>query len=227
MFARSYWYTIASGILPAVLWCACNSPLSDVPVSEPSVLRAIALAERDIGASNTTSSVLMLELRDKHEEWVHLKEGSVTVNGLPMGYDGLGAYTRNDAVAPEATYSFVVTLSDGSTYTCVVHTPKNLYQFTVPASHNRTTPLTVGWQETDASAGATLSLQGDSVSAQYYPSSSLGSFTLQPSDLARFHPGETVHLTLRLSKAGQVDGRFMSTSTASASFSIARNMVLQ
>ncbi len=217
---RTAYAAIALG---ALVWCSCESPLSDVPISEPSVLRAEVVAQRAIGSSGYTASVLEVALRDKHEQWVELKEGSVSVDGLLMSYDGFGAYVRNDPVQPDVDYTFVVTLSDGSKYTSKVHTPKNLSQFTVPATYNRTGPFTVSWREVDPTASATLDLVGDSASAEFSVSSSQGSYTLQATDLARFHAGETVRVMLTFTKSGQVDGRFMSTSFAEALFSITRN----
>jgi hypothetical protein len=213
------------GLLVA-LWPACSSPLSDVPISEPSVLRVSALAQHDIGTSGAATSLLQVALFDKHEQWVELKEGGVTVNGLPMSYNGLGAYTRSDVVRPDVNYSFVVTLSDSSKYSCNVHTPLNLYQLNLPASYNRTGPLTVSWLSVDVTAQTVLELSGDSASARYNIPSSQGSFTLQPTDFSQFHSPQTLRVTLSYSKPGLVDYHFMSTSSAWASFSISRNMQL-
>lgn len=203
-----------------------QSPLSDVPISDPSVLRVIAQANRGIGTSGSVTSLLEVRLYDKHDEWVQLKEGSVTVNGLPMDYGGFGQYARNDEVRADANYAYVVTLSDGSHYTCGAHTPKNLFQLTVPASYNRAGPLTVSWLQVDSASQASLEIKGDTVTAKFYPISSQGSFTLQSADLARFHHGQTLLITLMYLRPGQADSRFMSTSSASASCSISRNIQL-
>ncbi len=212
----------------AAIVSTCTSPLSDVPVSEPSVLRAAAVAERDISASNIASTFFQLALRDKHEQWVHLKEGDVTVGGLPMSYNSfLGSYVRNDVVLPNATYTFVVTLSDGSRYTCTVRTSKDLNELTVPSSYDRTGYFTVSWKEVDGSTTAMLTVAGDSTSASYYPQSASGSYRLPSSEFTRFHGSQTLRITLTLTKPGQVDGRFMSTSTAASWFSITRTCLLR
>lgn len=211
----------------ALVWCSCSSPLSDVPISEPSVLRAVAVAERDIGVTNGITSFLQLSLRDKHEEWVELKEGNVTVNGLAMSYDGWGSYVRNDAVQPDANYTYKITLSDGSKYSCQVHTPKDLHQFDVPSEYDRKSPLTLTWQESDGAAQARIDLADASQTFSYYPYASAGSYTLQPSAFDKFQAGATIRVTLTFTTNGSADPRLMSTSTAYGSFSISRNLLLR
>ena len=201
-----------------------QSPLSDVPVSEPDVLRVIAEADRDVYASGSASSLLRVTLYDKHDEYVELNKGNVTVNGLPMNYVVWGQYERTtDVVNPDYNYTFTVTLSDGSQYSCRVHTPKNLNQLSVPATYDRNSPLKVTWGEIDNQALATLTFSGDTT-LTFYVLASQGSVTLQPSALAKFHSGQTLTVTLTYTRSGSVDSGFMSTSSAGASFSVSRYM---
>jgi hypothetical protein len=215
-------------ILLGFLWTSCElteSPLSDVPISEPSVIRVVAEADRDVGTTNYTSSRLMVSLYDKHEEFIELKQGSVSVNGLPMAYSGFGEYIRtNEAVRADADYTFVITLSDGSQHSCGVHTPKNLNQLTVPATYDRKSNLVVSWQTPDPAAVTTLILSGDTVTTRYQISQGAGSVSLPPSSLAKFHGGQTLSVEILEVRSGHLDGGFMSTSTVTASFSISRSM---
>ena len=220
-------YQMITGVVLSFIGTSCElskSPLSDVPVSEPDVIRVIAEADRDISSSNTSSSLLRVTLYDKHEEFIELKKGSVAVNGLPMSYLMLGEYERNDVVQPDYDYTFTVTLSDGSNYSCHVHTPKNLYQMTVPSTYDRKSALTITWGDADPQAQGTLSFYGDTTSASVNVTSGQGSVTVQPSSLVGLHSGQTLRVELEYKRKGTVDVGFMSTSIAGAWFTITRSM---
>ncbi len=216
------------GVLLGFVGISCElteSPLSDVPISEPSVIRVLAEADRDNGSTNAVSSLLMVTLYDKHDEFIEIKNGQVSVNGLSMTYCGFGQYIRtNETVSPDASYTFVVSLSDGSQYSCNVHTPKELRELTVPAQYDRKSNLVITWQTSDPEAVTTLIVKGDTVQTQYRVASGAGTFTLQPSALTRFHSGQTLKVKVLEVRTGHVDVGFMSTSSATASFSISRNM---
>ncbi len=215
-------------IAAIALGSSCQSPLSDVPISEPSVVRVVALVERDVYTTGGVAHTVEATLLDKHNEFIHLKEGSVKVNGLDMSYSWPRGYVRDDLqVVPDKDYTFNVTLADGSEYSCRAHTPLNLYELTIPAEYNRSTPFTVSWRSTDVTAVTRLDLRGDSATASFTLPSGDGTYSLQPTAFAQFHGSQTVHATLTLSKKGQVDAGFMSTSTADAVLSITRDFHLQ
>ncbi len=220
-------YRMIRCMLSGIVFAACQlveSPLSDVPISEPSVIRVLAEADRDIQSSNSSSSLLRVTLYDKHDEFIELKDGHVSVNGQPMSYHMLGQYERTDNVKPDFDYTFTVSLSDGSEYSCRVHTPKDLHQLNLPATYDRKSPLTITWADADPLAEGSLTFYGDTTWATVYVSPAQGSVTLQPSALSNLHSGQTLHVTLEYKRRGAVDSGFMSTSTVGAWFRISRTM---
>jgi hypothetical protein len=214
----------ASGII-AFLSQSCGiveSPLSDVAITEPGVLQIIALAERDLGPSNLTSTEFMVNVYDKHGEYVKVKNGNVTVNGMPMSNSIFGEYLRTgDDITAKSTYTFTVTLSDGSKYSCHVQTPADLHKLNLPTSYDKKAALTVSWQSSDAAGQTTIGIAGDTTSTQVGVSPGQQSITLQPSAFARFHGGQRLRVTVTSTTEGHIDGGFMSTSRVSATFSIA------
>ncbi len=212
----------------AAICFSCQSPLSDVPISEPSVVRVVVLVERDTYTTGSVAHTVEATLLDKHNEFIHLKEGSVTVNGLEMSYSWPRGYVRDDLqVVPDKDYNFNVTLSDGSEHSCKVHTPLNLYEFIVPSEYDRSAAFTVSWRNADGMAATRLDLRGDSATTSITLPSADGTCSLQPTAFAKFHGSQTVHATLSLSKKGQVDSGFMSTSSADAVLSITRDFHLK
>ncbi len=69
-------YQMITCRLSDIAIAACQfveSPLSDVPVSEPSVIRVQAEADRDIQSSSASSSLLRVTFDDKHDEFRQLE----------------------------------------------------------------------------------------------------------------------------------------------------------
>lgn len=202
-----------------------NSPLSDVPISDPSLLQIIAVANRDVSPDGFASSTLSVNLYDKHGEYVKVMNGKVEVNGEVMTDSYFGSYVRSgEPVTANTHYGFTVTMSDGSRDSCHVRTPADLRTLTVPSSYDRKAPFVVSWSGADPSLPTTVEFLGDTLSVTLSASAGQSSLTVQPASIARLHSGQTLRVTASIRRTGSIDSGFMSTSRVTATFSVARNM---
>jgi hypothetical protein len=109
----------------SVLFLTCiDSPLSDVEITDFGLISGMFIVSKDFNASRTIETV-SASIRDKNLFGIHIKNGSVTVNGQTMSFESISkTYLRNIPVTRDNTYTFVVTLPNGDTSISVVTTPK-------------------------------------------------------------------------------------------------------
>lgn len=109
----------------SLLFLTCiDSPLSDVEITDFGLISGMFLVSKDFNANQTTELVTVA-IRDKNLFGIHIKNGSVTVNGLSMAFNPISkTYHHTIQVIKEKVYTFVVTLPNGDTSISVVTTPK-------------------------------------------------------------------------------------------------------
>lgn len=206
----------------------CNlveSPLSDVPISNPSVLQVIAVANREMTAAGGVTMTLKVNLYDKHGEYVKIMDGAVLVNGKQMHDGSYGDYILDtEPVRPLTRYAFTVIMSDGSRESCAVRTPADLSRFDVPASVNLSEAFTITWSKADDAIPLTVDFDGDTASVRLVSARGATSMRVLPSELRPLHPGQVLRVTASYVATGGIYGGFMSTSRVSSTFSVVRSM---
>ena len=142
--------------LPAVaiilFFGSCESPLSDVEITDPGTLITTFAVDRTMLADGTVNTALSATLLDKNLASIELKNGHVKVNGQQMSvYELLNITTYH---IPDATvslntqYNFEVVLANGQSYAGAIMTPdKTFTSFTAPTNATRDSDLTISWQD--------------------------------------------------------------------------------
>lgn len=139
-------------VATSLLFSSCESPLSDVEITDPGTLITTFSADRTMLDDGTVNTALSATLLDKNLASIELKNGQVKVNGQQMSvYEILNISTYH---IPEATvslnteYNFEVVLANGQSYAGTVTTAgKTFTSFTVPTNATRDSDLTVSWQD--------------------------------------------------------------------------------
>jgi hypothetical protein len=223
----------------------CSSPLSDVSISDPSVIQPQLYVSKTI--DNGAKVVEYIgEIWDKNLQLVTLKDGGVKVNNISMGthtipiFNGQEYYISGEdslKYSLNTNYTFVITLGDGSQYNGSVTTQsKDLYQFTAPSSQSRTQDLLISWLDTDPNATMSVQVlykyQTDSSSSSntetvQIPSSAKGSFIISKTYFTPSQGKTTeVDLTLISEIRGTIDSRFRAGSSIVSDLKMTRNVTM-
>jgi hypothetical protein len=218
--------TIILALIAGLFGCnLVESPLSDVPISDPNVLQVIAVANREMTAAGGVKPTLQVNFYDKHGEYVKIMDGAVLVNGKQMRDGSYGDYVLDtEPVRPLTRYTFTVIMSDGSRESCAVRTPADLTKFSVPATVNTSESFVITWSETDGSLPLIVDFVGDTASVRLIAAVGATSMRVMPSELRPLHPGQVLRVTASYVSKGTVYGGFMSTSRVSSTFSFVRSM---
>lgn len=205
----------------AFFFSNCESALSDMEVTDPSVLRTTFVAERALLDNGTVLNSLHANIFDKNLASVELKNGQVKVNGQQMSVNEIlnisTYYIPSATVNLNANYDFEVVLANGESYSGTVTTQEKTFTaLTVPSTGNVDSDLTVSWQEvyvhdeliislgfTTASglvAGPTFNLTAEQMQA--------GNFVIPKSNFATPAGITSVMVTLTGVKYGTIDSQF-------------------
>jgi hypothetical protein len=203
----------------------CESALSDIEITDPSVLQTHFVVERALLDNGTVVSSLNATLLDKNLASVELKNGQVKVNGQQMSETeilNISTYHIPGATVDLNTdYDFEVVLPNGQSHTGTVTTQaKTFTSVTVPSNSSVDSDLTISWQDVyvhDALgislnltspagtvAGATFTLTPAQMEA--------GSFVIPKSNFATPAGITSVLITLSGAKYGTIDPKFRSGS---------------
>lgn len=229
----------------SLIGLSCSSPLSDVNVTDPSLLEPQLVVMKSIGTTGNRSVVYTADIYDKNYNLVTLQNGSVKINGFNMNeranlFGGEEYYLQGESevkFAPDGTYKFTLTLSDGSKYYgTVTSQSKDLTEFIVPSSQSRTQPIDVSWKDTDPSAAMSIQLvykystdssSGTGTRTVSISDPSSGTFSISPS-LFTAGQGTTneVDLTLVSEITGTIDPGFRAGSSTVCKLTIERDVTL-
>ena len=66
-------------LLALMLLSECTSPLSDIGLTDPSLIRM----NIELGKKRSSSSIEAV-IYDKNSNFVELRDGSIAINGIPM-----------------------------------------------------------------------------------------------------------------------------------------------
>ncbi len=146
-----------------VVLSSCESPLSDVEITDPGLLQTHFVVERALLQDGSVIASLNTTILDKNLASVELKNAHVKVNGEEMSTTELlnitTYYIPSASVNLNTAYNFEVILSDGQSYGGSVTTPgKTFTSVSVPSNPGINEDLTVSWDDVHVYEGLTISL---------------------------------------------------------------------
>ena len=136
--------------------CTEDSALSDVEISDPSIIAPYILVSRNIDENNNFNSKTEVWLYDKNGNSIELKKGEVRLNHMRMNLKKLAItnapyYSGENIVSKvelNTNYSFEIELSDGKIYSANVQTQaKDINQLSLPSNYNKQNDMDISWQE--------------------------------------------------------------------------------
>lgn len=219
---------------------SCDSPLSDVEVTDPSLLMVNFAAEKSIAADGTVLGALTATVFDKNLASVELKKGTVKVNGKQMSITEIvnikTYYVPQASVSLDTNYGFEMTLADGTVYNGLVKTPaKGLTSVTVPASPAINEDLVISWTDVavhddliitlnltspaGTTPGATFNLTEDQMAA--------GTFTIPKSSFTTPAGITSATITLTAVEYGTINSKFRSGSGTISRMRIEKKVTFQ
>lgn len=144
----------------AILLGCTKSNLSNVAVSDPSLLQVNIVIHRRVSYDGNTTSINAY-LKDKAGRTVANQAIQIRINGQALRLNGgssnyYGAFpyyelpdTALKAVGDANTYTFTMVLADGAEHvigTCQAQPDPTASQLELPKTHSRRQPLLVQWQ---------------------------------------------------------------------------------
>ncbi len=220
---------------------SCSSPLSDTNVTDPSLLEPRLAIRKAITTSGAITIEYLADIYDKNLNLVTLQNGNVRIGNYQMNQranllGGIEYYLTGESEVSfslNKTYSFTLTLSDGSTYNgSVTSQTDDLVRFDVPSIQSRTQSINVTWSSTDPNAEMwiqmatrykTDSSQGVAYQTLRIANPAAQSYTITPSQFSTAEgTAYEVDLTLVSEMKGTIDPRFRSGSGTVCDMSIDR-----
>lgn len=137
--------------------CSDDSSLSDVELTDPSIIRPVIELNRSWDDDGQLTTKIKVFLWDKNSDLIELKKGNVSVNGQLMHTEdvltGGQYYTIDESmlqVGIDELYTFVIELADEEQYEASITTQDvDLYELNLPANYNKTNDMEINWQGPD------------------------------------------------------------------------------
>lgn len=150
--------------------CMEDSALSDVEISDPSLIQPDISLYRIRDNSGLLTSKIEVFIWDKNYNSIELKKGSVSVNGqimqlkkLPL--TGAPYYTIDTSILKvelNKLYTFTISLGDGKLYQSSINTQSiDLTSLILPAAYNKQDNMTISWAGHDISSEFNIQLACD------------------------------------------------------------------
>src|SRR5687767_5324092 len=135
-----------------LFFSSCESALSDMEITDPSLLHTTFVAERALLDNGTVLYSLHANLFDKNLASIELKNGQVKVNGQQMSVTELlnisTYHIPGATVGLNTDYNFEVVLANGESYAGTVTTQEKTFTtLTVPSTSTANSDLTISWQD--------------------------------------------------------------------------------
>lgn len=232
-------------IMFGMVGLSCSSPLSDTNVTDPSLLEPELVISKSIDALGARTVQYTADILDKNSNLVTLQNGNVKVDGFAMNlrayvfggeeYDLLGESEVKFVL--DTTFTFALTLSDGSQYYGTVKSQANdLFEFDTPSTQSHTQNMVITWMDTDPNAAMRIEMtskfhtdtsNGTGFQTIQLPNPTTGSFTINSSYFNG--PQGTIYevdLVLVSEIRGNIDSHFRSGSSTVSDLEIARNVTI-
>lgn len=133
--------------------CVKESPLSDVELTDPSIVRPEIKFVR-MKDNNTLTTLIGAWIYDKNDNSIELKNGSVLINSKEMVVRKLGEspYYSGIEVIPEIqlglTYMVEIKLNPSQSYYASIVIPdKDLSNLTIPSRQNKYEDMKISWTD--------------------------------------------------------------------------------
>ena len=211
--------------------CAQNSALSDVEITDPSLLRVTIEMQRTLDQNGSLFPTINAYLYDKNDDNVSLKNGALYVNGIMMQLQNLPIgnlpyYTASGLInfTIDSLYTFTIMLADSSKHFFTIRTQtQDIYSFTVPTSISRHVALNVSWLNKDTSGTIFIESTGHGELQVSDPAS--GAYSFPPyffSDTTY----SSIYVNLHSMKYGTIDTAFRKGSYIGSEIIIDRSVNL-
>lgn len=164
---RTLTHCLLIGFILICSSCMQDSPLSDVEISDPSLIQPSISLYRTRDNSGILKTRIEVFLFDKNLNSVELKKGRVLVNGYVMQVKELpltgGPYYTIDAsllkVELNKLYTFIIELADGKAYQGSVSTQEtDIFELVLPKSYSRQNNMQISWLGHDISSDLKIEL---------------------------------------------------------------------
>jgi hypothetical protein len=199
----------------------CESALSDIEITDPSVLQTNFVVERALLNDGTVVNSLHATIFDKNLASVQLKNGQVKVNGQQMSVtEILNISTYHIPAATvnlNTAYNFEMVLANGQVHSgTVTSQAKTFTSLTVPATGSVNNDLPISWQDVYVHDVLTISLNLTSPSGtvpgatfELTPAQmQAGTFVIPKSNFAATPGITSATVTLSGAKYGTIDSKF-------------------
>lgn len=144
---------VAAGFsLAVIFFSSCDRELSDMEVTDPSVLQPYFAVEHSILADGSEVNKITASIIDRNLKNITIKNGYVTVNGQQMSIlhtQNLSTYHIPTATVDLNTnYTFEIVLPDGQRYSGDVTSQEKAFtSVAVPVAASPNNDLRVSWQD--------------------------------------------------------------------------------
>lgn len=212
-----------------IMRCAQNSALSDVEITDPSLLKVTIEMQRTQDQNGSIFPTINAYLYDKNDNYVSLKNGALYVNGIMMQLQNLPIgnlpyYTASGLInfTIDSLYTFTIMLADSSKHFFTVRTQtQDIYAFTVPTNISRHVALNVSWLNKDTTGTIFIESTGHGELQVAYPDS--GTYSFPPyffSDTTY----SSIYVNLHSLKYGTIDQAFRNGSYIKSEIIIDRSV---
>ena len=151
---------VFAGLISIIMFNSCmeDSSLSDVEITDPSLIEPDINLIRERDNSGRLKSSIIVYLWDKNFDAIELKKGNVSVNGHTMQVEKLvltgGPYYTIDTsilkVELDELYTFTIELADGQKYEASITTQDiDLYELNLPADYSKLNNMDIIWKGYD------------------------------------------------------------------------------
>jgi hypothetical protein len=146
-----------------LIFSHCDSPLSDIEVTDPGLLITNFVVERALLDDGTVLGALNTTILDKNFGSVELRNAQVKVNGQQMALTEIlnikTYYIPSPTVNLDTKYDFEMVLADGQSYRGSVTTQaKTFTSITVPSNPSTANDLIISWNDVYAHDTILISL---------------------------------------------------------------------
>jgi len=211
----------------------CDSPLSDEPLNDPSLIAPVLTIERTYDNSKTLKGEAIAYLWDKNFNLVKIKDGGVSVNSTALTLEYLitgGPYYETPGDYPvylNTNYTMTVEMSNGDTYNSQVRTQfQDLHTFNIPVTFSHTDSIQVTWEQVISSDSLWIEFSYDDDSGAglvnvgiHQDSVDTGSYTITHGNFDQL-AGKTVQAKLVSEKFGTANEHFKTGALISSKFAV-------
>lgn len=235
---------IAICLMAGILWLMnCSepiSPLSDITLDDPSVIKPIVFLSKSINAYGSVYYSITVSLYDKNNQLVTLKNGSVKCNDLTLTLNSSSSYflgsSKERLIFPDSLYTITITLGNGDSYYAWIKTQEcDLLTFQVPDSQNKNQSLKVSWTEVDKSGRYPQEIKfsyswsntnsiGNSHKTIKLTNIASGEFTIDKSYFNLIEGIYSVDMTLISTKNGALEETFLPGGSIVSQFTITKTL---